>query len=78
MFNLFTLGLFFVEFSLEFRSHTVIALLGFFEVKSYLVDISESIEVLVLVEGSLFLLYFAGTAVILLNYSLLEVDVYLL
>jgi len=76
--NLLTLGLLLIELSLEFRSHPVIALLGLLEVESYLVDVSQSVEVLMLVEESLLLLDLSGCAVILLNYSGLQVLVDLL
>jgi len=76
--NLLTLGLLFIELSLEFRSHSVVALLCLLEVESYLVDVSQSVEVLMLVEESLLLLDLSGSAVILLNYSGLQVTVNLL
>ena len=50
MFNFFAFSLLLIKFGLEFAGHTVVAVLGFFEIKSNLVDICESVEVLVLVQ----------------------------
>jgi len=44
-----TLLLLLIELSLELRGHLVVSLLGFFQVKSDLMDIGKSVEILVLI-----------------------------
>lgn len=50
------LGLFFIEFGLQFRSHFVVSVLCFLQVEPHLMDISQSIQVLVLIHRDIWLL----------------------
>ena len=49
LFNLMALGLFLVEFGLELRCHFIVPILSFFKIDSYLMDVCQSVQVLVLV-----------------------------
>lgn len=46
--DFFALGLFFIEFGLEFRSHPVVTFLGLLQIETDLMDVSQSVQVLVL------------------------------
>jgi hypothetical protein len=54
--NFLTFGLLFVKFGLEFGSHLIVTILGFLQVEAHLMHVSESVQVLVLVEHLLRLL----------------------
>lgn len=47
--NLMALGLFLVELGLELRGHFIVPILSFFKIDSYLMDVCQSVQVLVLV-----------------------------
>ena len=51
-----TLGLLLIELGLQLRSHLVISVLSFFEVKSDLMNIGKSVEIFVLIHGHIGLL----------------------
>lgn len=61
MFNFLTLCLFFVKFCLQLTSHTVIAILCFFQVKTDLMHVGKSVEILVLVKQLVILLVLIAT-----------------
>jgi len=46
--DFFALGLFFIEFGLKFRSHPVVTFLGLLQIETDLMDVSQSVQVLVL------------------------------
>jgi hypothetical protein len=50
MLDFFALCLLLIKFGLKLTRHSVVAVLSFFEIESNLVDIGESVEVLMLVE----------------------------
>ena len=49
MFNFFAFSLLLIKFGLEFAGHTVVAVLGFFEVKPNLMNICKSVKIFVLI-----------------------------
>jgi hypothetical protein len=50
MLDFLTLSLLLIELGLEFGSHSVVTLLGFFEVEADLMDVSESVKIFVFVK----------------------------
>ena len=55
LFNFVTFCLLFVKLSLKFRGHFIVTILRFFEIDSYLMDISKSIKILMFVHLDIWL-----------------------
>lgn len=55
LFNLVTLGLFLIQFSLKLRRHFVVTILSFFQIDSDLMDVCKSVEIFVLVHLNVWL-----------------------
>jgi hypothetical protein len=79
MLNLLTLSLLLVKLGLKFGSHSVVTLLGLFQVESNLMDVSQSVKIFMFVKELSVLLHFVVTLTeFVFDNSLLEFSVGLL